>query len=173
MTCGQDGCPLKKEKNKMQAFLEHTYFGNSILGYFTALAIFIGGISVVKVFTMIILYRLKKWSEKTDTPLDDFLIKGIEKSVIPILYFGAFYLAVKSLALSVKVENIVQVASMFLLTFFAVRFISSTIVFTLRYFVQKQERGDEKVRQMRGLTVLITVLVWVVGIVFLMDNWWV
>ena len=43
-------------------------------------------------------------------------------------------------------------------------------MFTLTYFIKKQERGDEKARQLRGMTVLINVFVWVIGIVFLMDN---
>jgi small-conductance mechanosensitive channel len=81
-----------------------------------------------------------------------------------------FYLAVKSLTLSAQINEIIKVASLFVLTFFIVRFISSTILFTVSYFIRKQEKGDEKVRQMRGMTVLINVVIWAVGLVFLMDN---
>ena len=43
-------------------------------------------------------------------------------------------------------------------------------MFLMSYFVRKQERGDEKVRQLRGMTVLINVIIWVIGLMFLLDN---
>lgn len=154
----------------MKEFLNQTYFGNTLEAYLIALGIFIGGIILIKIFKSIVLYRLKKWSEKTETTLDDFLIRGIEKSIVPLLYYGAFYAGITSLTLNPQTKNIVDIVSLALLTFFIVRFISSTIMFTLSYFLKKQERGEEKARQLRGMTVLINIFVWVIGIVFLMDN---
>src|SRR5690606_35187754 len=75
-----------------------------------------------------------------------------------------------SLTLSERASQIIEVASLFVLTFFIVRFISSTIMFMISYFIKRQERGEEKARQLRGMTVLINIFVWVIGIVFLMDN---
>ena len=43
-------------------------------------------------------------------------------------------------------------------------------MFTLTYFIKKQERGEEKARQLRGMTVLINIFVWAIGLVFLMGN---
>ena len=154
----------------MKEFFSQTYLNNTLEAYAIAIGIFVGGIILIKIFKKIILYRLKKWSEKTETTLDDFLIAGIEKSIVPLFYFGVFYLALKSLTLSAQINEIIKVASLFVLTFFIVRFISSTILFTVSYFIRKQEKGDEKVRQMRGMTVLINVVIWAVGLVFLMDN---
>ena len=154
----------------MKEFFSQTYLNNTLEAYAIAIGIFVGGIILIKIFKKIILYRLKKWSEKTETTLDDFLIAGIEKSIVPLFYFGVFYLALKSLTLSAQINEIIKVALLFVLTFFIVRFISSTILFTVSYFIRKQEKGDEKVRQMRGMTVLINVVIWAVGLVFLMDN---
>ena len=114
--------------------------------------------------------RLKKWAEKTDTNLDDLLIKSIEKSIIPLLFFGVVYSAITSLTIIPRVSKIIEIASLFITTFFIVRFIASSILITLTYFIKKQERGEEKARQLRGMTVLINIFVWVIGLVFLMDN---
>jgi len=154
----------------VKELLNQSYFGNTIEAYLIALGIFVGGIILIKIFKTIILHRLKKWADKTETTLDDFLIKGIEKSIVPLLYYGAFYAAITSLTLSAQARNIIEIVFLVLLTFFIVRFISSTIMFTLTYFIKKQERGEEKARQLRGMTVLINIFVWVIGIVFLMDN---
>lgn len=154
----------------MQGFLNQTLWGNTAERYLIAVGIFIAGIVLIKIFKTIVLYRLKKWADKTETTLDDFLIKGVEKSIVPLLYYGIFYVAVTSLILNPQFQKILQIVSLVILTFFIVRFVSSTIMFTLTYFIKKQERGDEKARQLRGMTVLINVFVWVIGIVFLMDN---
>lgn len=154
----------------MQEFLNQTYLGNTIQAYIIAFGIFIVGIVLIKILKKIVLYRLKKWAEKTETTLDDLLIKTIEKSLIPLLYYGVFYSAITSLTLSERASQIIEVASLFVLTFFIVRFISSTIMFMISYFIKRQERGEEKARQLRGMTVLINIFVWVIGIVFLMDN---
>ena len=154
----------------MKEFLNQTYFGNTIEAYLVALGIFIGGMILVKIAEKIVLYRLKKWAEKTETTLDDFLIKRVEKSIVPLLYFGVFYVAITSLTLTDKARNIIEIASLVVLTFFIVRFISSIIMFGLTYFIKKQERGEEKAKQLRGMTVLINIFIWAIGLVFLMGN---
>ncbi len=159
-----------KGAKPMQELLNQTYFGNTIEAYLIALGILIGGIILIKIFKTIVLYRLKKWADKTETTLDNLLIKSVEKSLIPLLYFGVFYAAITSLTFSERISKIIEIASLFITTFFIVRFIASSILITLTYFIKKQERGEEKARQLRGMTVLINVFVWVIGIVFLMDN---
>lgn len=154
----------------MNEFLSNTFWGNTFQAYLIAAGIFIVGLILVKVLQKIVLAQLKKWAAKTETTIDDLLIKTIEKSLIPLLYYGIFYSAITSLSLSDKASKIIAVASLFITTFFIVRFISSTIMFSITYFIKKQERGEEKARQLRGMTVLINIFVWVIGLVFLMDN---
>ena len=154
----------------MREFINQIYWGNTIESYLIALGILILGVMLVKILQKIVLYRLKKWAKKTDTNLDDLLIKSIEKSIIPLLFFGVVYSAVTSLTIIPRVSKIIEIASLFITTFFIVRFIASSILITLTYFIKKQERGEEKARQLRGMTVLINIFVWVIGLVFIMDN---
>ena len=154
----------------MQEFLNQTFWGNTIQSYLIAAGIFIFGLILVKVLTKIVLYRLKKWAAKTETTIDDLLIKSIEKSIIPLLYYGIFYSTITSLTFVERVSKIIEIASLFIVTFFIVHFVSSSIMFTISYFIKKQDRGEEKARQLRGMTVLINIFVWVIGIVFIMGN---
>jgi small-conductance mechanosensitive channel len=154
----------------MMEFLDQTYLGNTLLDYAIAIGIFIGGMIIINIFKRIILKRMKTWADKTETRIDNFIITGIEKSIVPLLYFGAFYVGVTTLTLTPKLVRVIEVISLFLLTFFVIRFISSSIMFSLHHFMKKQDRGEEKVRQLRGMTVLINIMIWTIGLVFLMDN---
>jgi small-conductance mechanosensitive channel len=154
----------------MQDFLNQTYFNNTILSYLIALGVFVLGIIIINIFKRIVLSRLKKWSAKTDTTIDDFLIKGIEKSGIPLLYFGSFYLAAKTLTIPDKTFQIIYVLSAVLITFFAIKFITSSINYSLNLYLDKQEKAEERKKQVKGITTLINLIIWALGFIFLLDN---
>ena len=94
----------------MQNFLNQYFWGNNVQSYIVAAGIFIIGLIVIKVLQKIILRRLKKWAEQTETSIDDLLIKSIEKSIIPLLFYAVFYSAITSLTLSDRTSNIVGIA---------------------------------------------------------------
>ncbi|MFZ0455938.1 MAG: mechanosensitive ion channel family protein [Ignavibacteriaceae bacterium] len=154
----------------MHDFLNQTYFGNTILTFITAVVIFLIGIIIINIFRKIILSRLKKWAEKTETSLDDFLIRGIEKAVIPLLYYGAFYLAAKTLAIPSKAEMLLNTISVILITFLALRVLTSFISYSLGVYVRKKGAGEAKEKEFKGITTILTLIVWALGLVFLLDN---
>lgn len=153
----------------MQDFLNQTYFGNTILNYITAAGIFIIGIIIINIFRKIILKKLKSWAKKTETTLDDYLIGGIEKAIIPLLYYGAFYLGVETLSISPQIQTVINDISIIVITFLALRIFTSFIGYSLSSYVRR--RGSEaRQKEIKGITTLITVVIWTVGLVFLLDN---
>lgn len=154
----------------MQNFFNQIYLGNSITAYLTALGIFIIGILLIKVFKSVVLKQLKKWAENTETTLDDFLVKGIEKTIVPLLYFLSFYLAVKSLNLDKKVEKYFDIISIVIFTFFILRTLSSVITYSLKTFVRKRGTDEQKQRQLKGILTIISFVIWSLGFVFVLDN---
>lgn len=143
----------------MQNFFNQIYLGNSITAYLTALGIFIIGILLIKVFKSVVLKQLKKWAENTETTLDDFLVKGIERTIVPLLYFLSFYLAVKSLNLDKKVEKYFDIISIVIFTFFILRTLSSVITYSLKTFVRKRGTDEQKQRQLKGILTIISFVI--------------
>lgn len=154
----------------MEKFFNQIYFGNSIESYAIAIITFIAGIFIVYIFKKIVLSRLEKWAQKTETKLDDLLIKGVEKSVIPLLYYGAFYVAVETLSLSVKAESVLRTISVILITFYFLRSLTTVLNHAFRSYLRRKEHGEERIKQMRGITTLLNILIWGLGIMFLLDN---
>ena len=154
----------------MEDFLNQIYFGNTILKYIEALGIFVLIIIVVKIFRLIVLRRLKKWAENTKTTIDDFILNGIKKSVIPILYYSAIYFASRSLNLSDSVRSIFDVLSIVVVTFFIVRLITSTLDYSIKSYTAKQDAADQKAKQLKSISALARIIIWGVGLVFLLDN---
>jgi len=154
----------------MEELLKETYWGNTILQYLIAAGFFVGGIIIVTIFKTIILKRLKKFAEKTKTSIDDFIIVGIQKSIVPILFYGSFYIALRTLVLSAEVSNILNIASVFVITFFAIRLITSILDYSITSYSSMQDAGDQKTKQLKSLSALARFLVWGIGLIFLLDN---
>jgi len=143
----------------MEDFLNQIYFGSTILQYITAIGIFVLVIIVVKVFRIIVLRRLKKWAAKTQTTIDDFILNGIKKSVIPIFYYSALYFAARSLNLTESVRNILDILSIIVVTFFIIRLITSTLDYSIISYAAKQEEADRKAKQLKSISALARIII--------------
>lgn len=150
--------------------LERVYFHNTVLDYLIALAIILIGLMFVRILRNNIISRLKKWSEKTATSGDDFVLSSIERFGIPALYYFIVYAGLNYLTLTEKTENVLAIATSLVVTFFIIRLLSSTIMMMVRSHIRKQEHGQEKLNQLGGLMILINIVVWILGLVFLIDN---
>lgn len=154
----------------MQSLLEHSIFGNSIYSYLSSLAIFIAGIAGVYVFKRYILARLKKWAESTTTKIDDLLVQSLQKSLVPILYFGSLYVALHSLVLSPKFERVIDVAAIIVVTLLIVRSITTAVSFGLHSYLREESGSESGERQLKGVGNLANFLIWALAVVFILDN---
>ncbi|MBL7857166.1 MAG: mechanosensitive ion channel [Cyclobacteriaceae bacterium] len=154
----------------MQDLLTKTYFQNTVQDYLIAGAIIIGGMLFLRLFKRIILHRLYTWAEKTETNLDDLAVKGIERFGLPLLNFLVIYWGLHYLALSAKAQRIVEVATAAVITFFIIRLIATTIQVALHSYVRKQEGGEEKVKQLKGVMLIFNMVIWLLGALMLFDN---
>ena len=147
-----------------------SFFENSVLDYLIFLATLIVGILLVRIIKSIVLSRLKAWAEKTATTIDDFLIGIFEKTLLPLVYFGIFYLATRSLTLNPTLSKIIDVFGVILLTIFGIRFLVAIIKYALETYWLKKEKDEAKERTIKGILRVIKVIIWGIGIIFLLDN---
>lgn len=154
----------------LEGILKQTYFQNTVLDYCVFLAIFIVGVLVIRIAKSIILVRLKSWAEKTQTTLDDFLVHIFEGTVIPLLYFGVLYLSAGYLTLITTLSRAMDILATVLVTIFAIRFLVAISSYGLETYFLKKEKDETKQRSLKGILTVIKVVIWGVGITFLLDN---
>lgn len=154
----------------MEKILNTTFLGNSVWQYISAVIVLIIGIIAVKIFKRIVLNKLKKWAERTKTNIDDFLILQIEKTILPLLYFGAIYLSVTSLTLTPKIAKAIDYTSIILITFFVIKFISSFLNFGLDLYLERRGAVESRRKELKGISTIINILIWIFGIMFLLEN---
>ena len=155
---------------ELREFLDKVYYRNTVEEYLITLGIIIVGVLLVKAFKSTVLSRLKRWAATTRTNFDDFLINSFERFGLPVLHVSIVYFSLNYLTLSEKVHQILDIATTVAITILVVQFISYIISQGLQAFVRRQDHGDEKVKQLGGLKLIINLILWFIGLGFLFDN---
>lgn len=154
----------------MNDILTRVYYNNTVQDYLVAIGVIVLGVLLLKIFKRFILIRLKKWADNTNTTVDNFAIGTIEKFALPALNVLIVYTGITLLELSPKANQILNIAVAVVITFFILRLVSSISLHGLKTYVGRQERGEEKVKQLGGIMLIINVTIWIIGIIFLLDN---
>jgi small-conductance mechanosensitive channel len=68
------------------------------------------------------------------------------------------------------VEKILSNAAIVVITILVIRLVSSVILVLLKGYLERQEHGQDKVRRLSGLMLIVNILIWTMGILFLFDN---
>ncbi len=154
----------------MEKFLQYTFWGNTVYSWLFAVGIIVVSILVIRLFRYVILKRLKTWSASTSATWDDLLVLGIERLVVPILYVGSLYFAISTLQLSPKADKVIHIIYMAALTFCVLRLVSAVFRrILMRVTKHRNEQGEEE-QSVSGLMIVLNIVIWILGIIFLIDN---
>ncbi len=151
-------------------FFQSIYYGNTIQSYFTVAGMILGGMLIIRLFRKGILYRLKKWATTTETNFDDYVVSAVERFILPMLNVSVMYFAIKYLTLDVEALKILRNAYVVAFTFYAIRLTTSSLRILLESYARSKEGGEDKVKQLKGIMIVISIMIWSVGLVFLFDN---
>ena len=154
----------------INSLLDYTFMGNTIWQYCMALGGYTLGTLSVFVFKYYILARLKIWINAIPTQVSGLIIRVIETYFIPIFYFTIFYLSLNFLVLSKKLEHILDVMMIVILTMFSVRIVIAIAHYSLQRYLQKSDDSMQKKDQLKGLSGLVSFAIWIIAIMFLLDN---
>jgi small-conductance mechanosensitive channel len=154
----------------MNELLARTYYGNTVQEYLIVMGTSLLGILMIMFFKKYILKKVSAWTGKTTSKLDDFVVQGVDRFGIPALYVGVVYVVIHYLSVSESVGRIFKFIITLVLTFLALRILSSIILRILQMHVSKKERGAEKIKELGGLMLVINFVIWAIGLLFLFDN---
>lgn len=146
------------------------YFNNTLRDWAIALSIIVGLMLLFRIFRTVVLKRLKTWSAGTESTMDDFAIRLLERSILPLLYLAGFYAGIYYLTFPPRVDRILKIGLMVAGTFFILKLISAFIHFGLYRAIRHHENREAKEKQLRGILFIINAVVWILGFVFLLSN---
>ena len=155
----------------MNDFFDQVYYNNTVREYVIALAVIVGGIVLVLSVKKWIIQRLTKWAAKTSGSWDDFIVESISRFGLPLIKWIIVFWGIHLLDLSDRAERIIGILVSILVTYYILRIVSSLVLMFLKSGVSRQENGEQKIKQLGGLMMLINGIIWFLGLVFLLSNW--
>jgi small-conductance mechanosensitive channel len=154
----------------MQTLLDQVYYKNTVQDYLIVLSIILLSILLLRLFKRFIIKRLRLMAAKTQGTSDDFIVDGIDRFGLPIIQFTIIYWCLSFLEVSAKADHIIEVAASVVITYYVLRLVSAIIMMVLESRIRRKEHGEEKIKQLGGLMLVINIIIWIIGIVFLLDN---
>jgi small-conductance mechanosensitive channel len=154
----------------MNEFLHRVYFGNTVQTYLISLAVIGMGTLILALFKRRTLERFKRWAGSTQNTTDDAVVDTIGRFGVPALYYVIVYFGLSFISFSPKASRVIEIAVAVVVTYFVLRLVASIILLALQFKIRRQERGEEKIKQLGGLMILINMIIWILGILFLADN---
>lgn len=153
----------------MNDFLNYTFWGNAVKSWLMAAGCILILFALIRLFKNIVLKKVQAIASRTTSNFDDLLVTVLEKTVVPLAYLLSVYAGVKILNTTAQTDKIINGAAMVVITWAVLRLITSMVGFSFRRYMLRQP-GETREKQGRGILMIFNILVWIVGFVFLIDN---
>jgi len=90
--------------------------------------------------------------------------------MLPLAYFGAFYISLNSLTLAPQLERAVNVVGLAVLVIFAARLGVIFVGYAFSLYLKKSGEQESLKRSLAGVLKLAKVIIWGLAIIFFLDN---
>lgn len=143
---------------------------NSVRDWTITLSIIVVSFLLLRILQSLFIKRFSAFASKTKTTIDDFIISVIRSSVMPAFYLLVIHFSLRYLTISPKFASVEGVAIMVVITFFLLRIISSFMGYAFKQALIRHEHSEQREKQSKGILLISQVILWTVGILFLIDN---
>ncbi|MDP3939125.1 MAG: mechanosensitive ion channel family protein [Deltaproteobacteria bacterium] len=148
-----------------------TYLGNTARAYAEALALLAGITLLLWTLEKIAAKRLRAFAQRTENRFDDYLVDLLDGLGLPVYGFIGLYLGTRSLVLAPSIARLLHIVFVAFLTIKIIQALSKAATFLVAqaYFRVGDEDPNRK-SVVRNLGLVARIVLWTIGLVFLMDN---
>lgn len=156
----------------MNEFFQTPFLGRTVVDYLISLTILVSAVIVLELVRGMLVRREKRREKEEEElqiqPLSaPFLLTLVRRFVVPGLYIGALYAAIRVLAPPAQFTVAIRAVFIVLLTWLVVRFLVVALTSAFNHYLQHGEAGTNR---LKPLLAILNMTIWVVGIMFLLDN---
>ena len=157
----------------MQAFLEKTFYGNTVVDWLVALGVMIAAVAAGKALYWVFGNLVRQLTKRTKTKLDDLILDMIEEPIVFALTIGGVWYGFHTLALPETAQqwvgNIVQVLVVLSIAWLLTRLLDAVFQEYLVPITEKTETDldDQLLPIVRKGTKMA---VWTIGAIVALNN---
>lgn len=149
----------------MNDILDREFFLNSIQDYLIAVGIIIAGIFVVRIVRALLRKKLSGF--------DNIYIKyflNLQQFVYPLGFLLVIYAGANWLTMPDRASQFLHYAFTVAFIFLIIRLITAAVRTAIQSYLTEQDETGGKLKQVRGIILILNSILWVIGLIFLFDN---
>ncbi len=155
----------------MMDVLDKIYFGNTLQSWVLAVCILIAVFSALKIVQRVLISRLSKLAQATESQVDDLLVSMLKRTKFFILLVASAYVASSAILLKPSVEALWEKAFVLILIIQGGLWASAAVSFWLGRTMRKRMEQDASSATTISLLGFVARLVlWVIVLLLMLDN---
>jgi small-conductance mechanosensitive channel len=147
------------------SFLDKMLYLNTLQDYLIGFGLLAVGIATIKIFRNLIHKNL----ERSQSPLLNYF-KSVEKYFYPLVYAALFMGVFQWFTVTAKVAVFAGYAFKIVFVFLTIRLLTALLRTAIYTYLSHQDQTGDKIKQVRGIILIVNGVLWVVGLIFLFDN---
>lgn len=154
----------------MRELFQYELWQNTLYDYLVALAIIVCAAILIQILKSVVVKRLKEKSEQEEGILNyKFIVNSISKFLIPLLYFGAVYLAVDSLETNQTVDKVFKIIYLLIAVYLVIKFIRTILEYLISRYSEREDKQKDY-KRIRPLLGFVNFVLYIIGLLFILDN---
>ena len=149
--------------------LSNVFFGNDLQSWLTALGVTIAILIGLRLVEQVLIVRIQRLTEKTDTVIDDVVIGALRKTKLVYLFIVSMYLGSLALTLPEAIRTIDWRVLMVATWLQVGIWVSTGIQIWLEHYRASEEDGANRTT-MNALSFLVRVVLWATVLLLILDN---
>ncbi len=149
--------------------LGNMYMGNTVNDYIIAASVFIVSVLLLKIFKQIVLIRLRKFSEKTETRLDDIVLAIVDVRW-PFFVFVSLYISFRIITVPAVISRVVEYILLIVITYYVGKALQKLIEYMIHRKAEKEGGVREASSMLDALGVIAKITLWITAFLFIISN---
>jgi MscS family membrane protein len=157
----------------MPAFLEETYYDNTVLEWLIAAAIILGSVLIGKIFYWLCSGVVRRLTAKTSSKIDDIIVDMVEEPIVVAMTVAGIWIGLDTLSLPSRLETFIDASLQFVVILCAswllARLVEAVFSEVLAPIAEKSETDldDQLLPLVRKGSKMI---IWSVGVIVALNN---
>jgi small-conductance mechanosensitive channel len=151
--------------------LNYTLWGATGRDYLKAVAALIITLVLVRLFKLVILRWLRSFAAKSETKIDDLIVKMLDDIGWPFYAFFGVYLGLKFLHFSNLLQKVINYIMLAIVVYYVGKLIQDVIDHIIQKMSEKRgtpEEGPDHAVMLLGM--IIKIVLWIMIVLFLISN---
>jgi small-conductance mechanosensitive channel len=154
----------------MKYFFEEMIWGNPIKDWLISVAIVAGCLLTARLMQAILIRKLGKAALATRSSFDDFLVSLLQQFIMPFAVILSIYIGLNYLESSDKAYRIIHASILVIAVYYIIRAVITVATYLFGQFVSREADKESKAKKIRGIMLILKIVLWLLGILFIVDN---